>query len=69
MLKIITKHNPPPIPSRLHDWQAWLDGYEELGMETGPTEAEAITHLMEWLEVKDEDLHDELVAQLLREVA
>lgn len=24
-------YDPPPIPSRSHDWTAWIDGEEETG--------------------------------------
>lgn len=29
MKKIITKHDPLPIPDRSLDWSAWVDGQDE----------------------------------------
>jgi len=40
----------PPIPTRELDWQAWLDGNEEMGTGTGPTREAAIEDLVEHLE-------------------
>ena len=40
---IKTEHVFPPIPTRSHDWCAYLDGQEEFGPQGwGPTEAAAI---------------------------
>ena len=45
---IQTKYNPPPIPDRSYDWEAWRVGYE-LGdpIGNGETELEAIKNLIE----------------------
>lgn len=42
----------PPVPIRSCDWMAWVDGDEEGGHAYGPTEAEAVENLLEWLEVR-----------------
>ena len=53
-MKIIVRYDPPPIPTRSHDWVATLDGYEPgdpIGY--GHTSAEAIEDLewqIEWLD-------------------
>ena len=47
-MKIIVRYDPPPIPTRSHDWSAKLDSYEPgdpIGH--GRTSAEAIEDL-EW---------------------
>jgi hypothetical protein len=45
-VKIITKHEYPPIPIRSFDWCAYHEGEEEQGWYGwGATEAEAISDL------------------------
>lgn len=45
---IRTNYDFPPIPTRSHDWSAWIDGNEESGqIGHGATEAEAIADLRE----------------------
>lgn len=46
--KIITQHDPPPIPNRNYDWMAWREGNEENGpIGYGKTEKIAIQELKE----------------------
>lgn len=45
MKKILTKHDPPPIPDRSLDWSAWVDGQDEDVTGWGATESEAIAEL------------------------
>lgn len=40
---IHVKYDPPPIPDRSHDWQAWVDGDEERTTATGET----VGHVLE----------------------
>jgi hypothetical protein len=50
-MKIVTDCWMKPIPSRVFDWSAYLDGYEPgdpVGY--GPTEQQAIADLKEQLE-------------------
>ena len=50
--KIITHYGKPPIPLTRFDWSATTDDYEggdPIGY--GPTEAEAISDLLEQLEL------------------
>jgi len=44
--KILTRHEPPPIPVRSFDWRAWVDGDEERGCGWGATEVEALADLL-----------------------
>ena len=47
---IVTSFNPPPIPARNFDWNAYVEGYEPgdpLGY--GSTEEEAIQNLKDML--------------------
>jgi len=44
--KILTRHEPPPIPLRSFDWRAWVDGEEERGCGFGATEVEALADLL-----------------------
>jgi len=48
MKRIITRHEPPPIPDRNHDWTAMREDYEPgwgyIGH--GKTEDEAINDLL-----------------------
>jgi hypothetical protein len=46
--RVITSYDPPPIPTRDHDWSAVFDGYEPgnpIGW--GRTEQEAVDDLWE----------------------
>jgi|GEM_PF-912464 len=47
-MKIITKHNPPPIPVRTFDWRAYVDGREDY-TGWGATSSEAVDDLLEKL--------------------
>lgn len=47
--KIITSHITPPVPSKMFDWEAHLDGHEELGSAFGETEKDALIALAEKL--------------------
>lgn len=54
MSVIHTDYVHPPIPTRVHDWCAWVDGTEEDGnYGWGRTEAEALRELAEILEESD----------------
>lgn len=48
-MKINTRHWPPPIPDRRHDWTATYDNYDGEGspIGIGATEAEAIADLID----------------------
>jgi hypothetical protein len=47
---IRTNYDWPPIPTKVFDWSAWIDGREEDGpCGHGATEAEAIADLKEQL--------------------
>lgn len=51
--EVVTTENVcPPIPIRVHDWQAWIDSTYEYGMPVGEgkTEQEAIDNLIEQME-------------------
>lgn len=52
---IRVERDPKPIPDRRHDWNAWVDGDEERGTETGPTLAAALRCLADRLEMDDAD--------------
>lgn len=54
MIKVV--YDPPPIPSRTCDYQAYLEGHEELGTGYGPTREDALKSLFEVFEMKDLDL-------------
>ena len=55
-MKIITQYIKPPIPIRIYDWVAYLDGNEEDGpYGYGKTECEAI----EDLKISMEDMENE----------
>jgi len=58
--KIITRHDPPPIPIRCFDWSAVTENYDGPGSPIGfgETEAEAIEELQEQLEWRREALLD-----------
>ncbi len=50
MRMIKTDYVHPPIPTRTHDWCAWVDGTEEDGLYGwGRTEADALRDLDEQL--------------------
>lgn len=52
---IITSHVFPPIPLRQFDWSAARDGYEPGNlMGWGPTEADAVSNLLELERERDE---------------
>lgn len=45
--RIVTHHNPPPIPLRQFDWCAYIEGEEERGQcGYGRTEEDAVTDLI-----------------------
>lgn len=46
---IKTNFDYPPIPTRSHDWSAWVDGREEWKVGHGQTELAAILNLHEQL--------------------
>jgi len=54
-----TEYNPKSIPTRKHDWDAWLDSYdggnpgEPYGH--GETESEAVMDLYEQIAAKEEE--------------
>jgi hypothetical protein len=53
--KIITRYDPPPIPTRRYDWRAYLQEWDiddPIGF--GNTEAEALADLREQLDEKAE---------------
>ena len=54
-MNILTKYDPKPIPGRIWDWQAWVDGRDEPGepMGYGPTREAAIADLRIELELVD----------------
>lgn len=57
---VITNYDPPPIPTRIHDWSAVLDNYEPgepIGH--GPTEADAVYDLYIEIEIREEAITDE----------
>lgn len=57
LTRIITSHVYPPIPDRRFDWCAHRDGREEDGnYGWGRTEAEAITDLIENVEMENENV-------------
>ena len=66
-MRIVTKHDFPPIPVRWMDWSAWdadsYDGAEDSHhpVGTGATEQEAITDLMQIL--NELDTSDEIAAE------
>lgn len=45
-MRIRTNHNPPPIAARAWDWEAWVEGEEELTCR-GRTESDAVAELLE----------------------
>jgi hypothetical protein len=52
--RIITSHDPKPIPDRRFDWTAVLDGYEPgCPIGYGRTEQAAIMDLMDRLEEQE----------------
>lgn len=54
-MTIIVKRDPPPIPTRDHDYQAWVDGGEErYGTGTGASVADALCDLAQRIILKDE---------------
>jgi hypothetical protein len=61
--KIITRHDPPPIPIRCFDWTAVTENYDgapdaKCPIGFGATEAEAIEDLQEQLEWRREAILD-----------
>jgi hypothetical protein len=58
--KIITRHDPPPIPIRCFDWSAVTDNYDGPGSPIGhgATEEEAVADLKEQLEWRHEAILD-----------
>jgi hypothetical protein len=54
MSDVRTEYRRKSDPRRDHDWEAWIDGDEELGTGTGPTEEAALAELADDLE----DLRD-----------
>lgn len=54
-MTIIVEYNPPPIPTRDHDYQAWVEGDEErYGTGTGDSPASALLDLGQIIIMKDE---------------
>lgn len=50
-MNIVTRYNPPPIPTSAFDWAATLPGYEPgEAIGYGSTEQEAIKDLLDQLE-------------------
>lgn len=57
-ITIVTGFDPPPIPDPHGNfaYYAYVDGEEEYyGTEYGRTAAEAVKHMVEQVEMKDED--------------
>jgi cytochrome c peroxidase len=50
-LTVKTAYDLKPIPDRRFDWQAWVDGEEEMATGHGATEQAAKDDLKEWLEM------------------
>lgn len=55
-IQVHVMFDPPPIPFRGDDWQAWVDGREEDGVSTGPTAINALEALVEKLEVSERQI-------------
>lgn len=57
-MKIITQHITPPIPCRLFDWCAYIDGREEDSWlyGWGRTELAALNQLNMMVDERDDDL-------------
>ena len=55
-MNIVTRHEPPPIPMRQHDWSALDDDTYEPGCPVGwgATEQEAIDDLVAQIEERGE---------------
>lgn len=65
MTKVITHHEYPPIPSRNHDWCAYIDGEEEEGnYGWGRTEAQAVVDMA--IKMADQDNPLGLIAAIER---
>jgi hypothetical protein len=56
-MKIITQFLYPPIPTRIFDWCAYIDGHEECNIGYGETKEAAIEALMD-LENQEDDGED-----------
>lgn len=57
---VVTSEIRPPIPTRSHDWQATLDGYEPgdpIGH--GPTEADAVCDLYIEIEAREDESRED----------
>ena len=50
-------YDPPPIPDRRHDWQAWHRDYDgpecNIPVLTAPTELDIIKEIKSWKEDND----------------
>lgn len=53
MMKIITRYDPKPIPTRQFDHSAYIDGEEESIVGYGATEEAAVAELKELIEEKE----------------
>ncbi len=52
--RIRAELNPKPIPDRNHDWDAWIDGDEELGTGHGATKLDAMIDLCHMIELAED---------------
>lgn len=52
-LTIFAVYDPPPVPIRAFDWQAWVDGQEERLSVAGPTPQACLRELADEMEDQD----------------
>ena len=69
MYTIHTENERPPIPTRACDWSAWVEGWEECGLQAhGETESEALANLASWVECRmDYSDHMEPMLEAVRQ--